>query len=129
MGQKGLDKALSAITEKIDKRLIDKTSALLDGFNGLNDKDIVKKVIEDHLLFRTIVSSEDLEDAIVLETAMFFKDLSEWVSFKLHELIEPHLNKCTDCLYIEDDFSCIKTGFKVNPNFVFKPCFSRKNIP
>ena len=114
------------IAEKVNLGVMRRAKALVPEYIDKDPVDIVKDVIEKHLIFRPVASDDDIRDAISIEKDLGFDDISDWVSYTLRKLTEPYLPSCDNCNYLQDDYFCPKLGYKVNPNFCGKSCFAKK---
>ena len=122
----GIQEMITYITSKINPMILE-IAARIPEYEGMQNEQIVQNVIENQILLRSIESENDIKDAFSIEKDLGFGGIAECISYLLRRQEEPYTEECRNCNYIDDDYFCMKTGYKVNPNFCGKPCFSRKN--
>lgn len=90
-------------------------NAYKEMYNMKSDAGAVNYLIESRLLFRSIESSEDMEDAKKYAENLLFKDIGEWLDCQMRNDIISKLSICKNCqLYEENNYCPILNAF-LNP--------------
>lgn len=82
-----------------------------------NDLDIVKRVIEEKILFRKIKCKEDIAELKKVAKNLFYNLPGEMIESFLRHEIEDSMKICKNCPYIRDNVYCPLLNVKVNPYF------------
>lgn len=80
--------------------------------------DTVCYLIESRLLYRSIQSLSDIQEAKRYATNLLYESLGEWVNDQMRNDIKDVLPVCKNCNMLESNYFCPILGAFINPNQV-----------
>ena len=82
-----------------------------------SELEIVKRVIEDKILFRKIKNRDDIGELKKIAKNLFYNLPGEMIERFLREEIENSMRICKNCPYLKDNVYCPLLNVEVNPYF------------